>query len=227
LRGLLHWPAGVTRQHAGIWRFLLANKLNVSLEELSNRITPLAVGWMLGPAAAGLIQLALKIGMVLAQPVMIIGQTLYPELTQLMADRQHRSVTRVVLRTGSIATGIGLVVLLVLGFFGRDILRFMGGPGFDAAYPVLILIALARTIHLFGFPMASALIAGGNPGKVLKINLLATAFLFPVLLVLLRLLQTEGAGWHALLFAFVTVGLMAAAFVRQNHPGVSGLVNGR
>ncbi|MFC1719843.1 lipopolysaccharide biosynthesis protein, partial [Pseudomonadota bacterium] len=48
LRGLLHWPVGVTRQHAGIWRFLLANKLNVSLEELSNRITPLAVGWMLG-----------------------------------------------------------------------------------------------------------------------------------------------------------------------------------
>jgi hypothetical protein len=51
--------------------------------------------------------------------------------------------------------------------------------------------------------------------------------LFPVLLVLLRAFETEGAGWHALLFALVTVGLMAVAFVRQNHPGVPGQVAGR
>ncbi len=131
-----------------------------------------------------------------------------------------------VFRTGGIATGIGLTVLLFLGFFGGDLLNLMGGPGFDAAYPVLILVALARTIHLFGFPMASALIAGGNPGKVLKINLLSTVLLLPALLFLLRVYEIQGAGWHALLFAVVTVSWIAVAFQRQNASLAAGSMAG-
>ena len=215
LRKLLAWPGGIVRQHAGIWRFILANKLDISLEELNSRAIPLAVGWVLGPAAAGLYHVALRIGMVLAQPVLVIGQTLYPELSQLVAEQRSRSLVRVVLRTGLIATLIGLAVLLVLGVFGKTILVLVGGSGFDQAYGVLILIALARTVYLFGFPLGSSLVAYGKPGTVLSVNLVATLSLLPVLVFLLHVYQLNGAGMHAVAYALTTVLTMALIFRRH------------
>lgn len=215
LQGLLQWPTGITRQHEGIWRFVLTTKLDTSLEELSSRATPLAVGWMLGPAAAGLYHVAMKIGMLLTQPMMLVGQTLYPELSKMVASKQFHSLNRVVLRTGLIAVALGLLVLAVLSAFGEQILVLYGGTGFDAAYQVLILIALAGTVLLFGFPMGSALVASGRPGTVLKIKLVTSVLLFPMLLGLLNLYGLNGAGLYAAAFSLVTVISLSVAFRRN------------
>jgi len=217
LKGVFRWPKGITHQHVGIWRFVLTTKLDTSLEELSSRATPLAVGWILGPAAAGLYHLALKIGMVLTQPMVLVGQTLYPELSRLVAGKQFKSLHRVVLRTGLIAVALGLLVLLLLTIFGEQILVLIGGTGFDAAYSVLVLLALAGTIQLFGFPMTSALVACGRPGSVLKIKLVASVLLFPALLVLLKLYELNGAGLYATTFALVTVVSLLVAFRRNTN----------
>lgn len=225
-RGLLHglftWPKGIVSQHHGIWRFILANKLDISLEELNSRAIPLAVGWVLGPAAAGLFHVALRIGMVLAQPVMVIGQTLYPELSQLVAERKTRNLVRVVLRTGLIACAMGLTVLLILIAVGDRILVWIGGAGFDAALGALLLIALARTIHLFGFPLSSSLVAYGKPGAVLAINVTATLLLLPVLVVMLHLYRLDGAGLHAVAYALATVIPMAVVFKRHVRGHLAG-----
>jgi len=215
LAGLLKWPEEVTRQHQGIWRFILANKMDISLDVLGSRAPALAVGWVLGPAATGLYQVALRIGMILAQPVLLIGQPLYPELSQLVAEKKFGQVSRVVLRTALIATMIGLAVLLILGLFGGNILALIGGADFAAAYWVLILIAVARTIHLFGFPLASAIVACGKPATVLKVNLFSTLLLLPVLLTLLYAFELPGVGVHAVLFAVVTVTWMAVVYRRH------------
>ena len=222
LDGLLRWPKGITRQHEGIWRFVLTTKFDTSLEELSSRATPLAVGWILGPAAAGLYHVAMKIGMVLTQPMVLVGQTLYPELSKLVASKQFQNLNRVVLRTGLIAVALGLIVFLLLSTFGEQILVLFGGTGFDAAYHVLILIALGATIQLFGFPMSAALVACGRPGSVLKIKLASSILLFPVLLGLLKLYGLNGAGFYAVGFALVVVILISVAFrrntARQSSP---------
>lgn len=215
LNGLLRWPKGITRQHEGIWRFVLTTKFDTSLEELSSRATPLAVGWILGPAAAGLYHVAMKIGMVLTQPMVLVGQTLYPELSKLVASKQFQNLNRVVLRTGLIAVALGLVVLLVLSAFGEQILVLYGGAGFDAAYHVLVLIALGATMQLFGFPMSAALVASGRPGSVLKIKLASSILLFPALLGLLQLYGLNGAGFYAVGFALVVVTLISVAFRRN------------
>ena len=215
LKGMVQWPTGITRQHNGIWRFVLTTKLDTSLEELSSRATPLAVGWILGPAAAGLYYVALKLGVALTQAMMLVGQSLYPELSQLAAAKQFQNLNRVVLRTGFIAVALGLLVLTILSIFGDQVLVLYGGTGFDAAYNVLILIVFASTIQLFGFPLSLALVACGRPGTVLKIKLAASVFLFPVLLGLLKLYDLNGAGLHATAFALVIVISMTVAFRRN------------
>jgi O-antigen/teichoic acid export membrane protein len=158
--------------------------------------------------------------MILAQPVLVIGQSLYPELSHLVADQRFRELRRVVLRTGLIAALLGACALLVLGLFGGNILVLMGGAGFDAAYAVLILITVARTLHLLGFPLASALIAFGKPGAVLTVNVVVMLLLLPILFGLLHVYGLRGAGWHALIFAVISVAWMAVVF-RQQMPAHS------
>ncbi len=215
LKGLVRWPTGITRQHVGIWRFVLTTKLDTSLEELSNRMIPLTVGWILGPAATGLYYVALKLGVAMTQVMVLVGQSLYPELSQLAAARQFRNLNRVVLRTGLIAVAMGLLVLFILSAFGEQILILYGGPGFGAAYSVLILIVFASTMQLFGFPLGLALVACGRPGSVLKIKLVASILLFPVLLGLLKLYELNGAGMYAVAFAAVLVISMTVTFRRN------------
>jgi len=98
---------------------------------------------------------------------------------------------------------------VVCGVFvvaGKALLTLVGGPGFEGAYVVLLLIAGARTVHLFGFPFGSALVAFGRPQAMLWINLLATVVLLPLLVLAVRRLGLSGAGFHALAYALLTVG---------------------
>lgn len=213
---------GITMRHDGIWRFLLANNLDIGLTDAGNRITPLAVGAILTPAAAGLYHLALRIGMVLQQPVLVLGRTLYPELAALAARGEQLAIRALVLRTGLIAAGGGLVVSLVFLLAGKTLLRLIGGDGFDEAWLLLMMIALARTVHLFGFPFGAALVALGRPNLTLKINLVITLALFPVLYALLRGVDLAGAGLHAIAYAVFTVGTLAFALLRRSKDIAEG-----
>jgi O-antigen/teichoic acid export membrane protein len=219
LSGLFAWPRGVTRIHPGLWRFSITTKLDKSLEELSPRIAPLAVGFVLEPAAVGLYHVALRLGMLLAQPAMVLVGTVYPELTGLAASHDLRSIRRVVRRTGMVAAGAAVPLLLVYVVFGRPLLEAVGGEGFDAAYGVLILIAAARVVHLLGFPLGSALQAIGRPGAALRVNAGATLLLFPVLIGLLHGLGLIGTGIYAVLFAtFIVGGLGASLWMLRAEP---------
>ncbi len=200
------WPRGMSARHPGIVRFLITNNLDIGLADATGRITPLAVGAMLGPAAAGLYHLALRLGMVLAQPVLVLGRTVYPELSALAARGAHAAALKLAQRTGLIAVGFGLVVCGVFVVAGKALLTLVGGPGFEGAYVVLLLIAGARTVHLFGFPFGSALVAFGRPQAMLWINLLATVVLLPLLVLAVLRLGLSGAGFHALAYALLTVG---------------------
>lgn len=219
-RGLLRQPRehaavmAIRQRHPGIIKFLLTNNLDIGLTDASNRITPLAVGALLTPAAVGLYHVALRIGMVLQQPMLIISRTVYPELAAIAARGEQARLRRLVLRTGAISMAGGIVLVGAFALIGRWLLTTIGGAGFDAAYGLLLLIAVARTVHLLGFPFGSALVALGRPNTTLTINLIASLGLLPVLYLLLQAFQLEGAGLHALAYAVVTVGALIVALLR-------------
>lgn len=213
--------AGVRARHPGIWRFLLANNLDIGLTDAGNRITPLAVGAILNPAAVGLYHLAMRIGMILQQPVLVLGRTVYPELAALASRDDRTGIRALVLRTGLIAAAGGLAVTAVFVLFGPALLRLVGGAGFESAYGLLLLIAAARTVHLFGFPIGAALIALGHPNVTLWINLTITLALFPVLYGLLRYVDLPGAGMHAIAYAVLTVSALAIALLKFSNPATA------
>jgi len=214
LAGVWRWPAGVTGAHPGIWKFLVTNNVDMSVTDAVNRITPLAVGAVLNPAAVGLYHLALRVGMVLQQPILALGRTVYPELALLAARGERHALQRLVLRTGGIAMAGGLAAMLIFALFGEAILRTIGGRGFEGAYWILLLIAFARTIHLLGFPFSSGLVALGQPYVTLRISLVAVLVLMPMLYLLLLRFEIIGAGLYAIAYATATVGALAWALLR-------------
>jgi O-antigen/teichoic acid export membrane protein len=201
-------PFGIGKIYPGLWRFAIATKFNKSLEDVSPRITPLAVGLILEPVAVGLYHVAFRLGMLLSQPAIVLVGTVFPELTRLVADSDLTGVRRVVLRSGLVAAGVGLPLLLVYAIFGNSLLEWVGGEGFGVAYPVLVLIAASQVIHLLGFPLGSALQVMGRAGIVLRVNLVAMAALLPVLIGLLHWQGLIGAGLYALILAVLVVSLL-------------------
>ncbi|WP_231636115.1 hypothetical protein [Novosphingobium sp. ST904] len=58
----------------------------MTLSELAGRVAPLVVGWVLGPAMAGLYSVAQRATVIIAQPAQILGNTAYAELAHVVAD---------------------------------------------------------------------------------------------------------------------------------------------
>lgn len=201
---------GVRRENPGLWRFMWGANIDVTLAELSGRVVPLAVGFVLGPGAAGLYAVAQRATSVLAQPAQILGQAAYAELAHLVASGDSGHGLKAVLRR-AVATALiaAAPVCLIIALFGRRLAVLIAGEGFAAAGVVMLWLALARAILLAGPPMSAALTALGRPGLSVRANFLSAAALLLALPVLLQWRGLTGAGVQAVLQALVAVGLLA------------------
>jgi O-antigen/teichoic acid export membrane protein len=206
LRGIFKWPRGVTQEHKGLWSFSIATKLDRSVGQLGGRVAPLAVGFVLAPGAVALYHVALRLGMLLASPTMVLTRTIYPELANLAATADLRAILRVTLRTGAIAGVAVSPVLLLFVVFGDAILEAIGGAGFGEAHVTLVMIASAQVIALLALPLNAALQAIGWPGDALRVNAVATVSLIPVLLGLLWWVGLVGTGLHAIAISVAKLG---------------------
>lgn len=204
LEGALLRPedGNVTRENSGIWRFLVASNADVTFSELVARATPLIIGWVLGPAMAGLYAVAQRATVIIAQPAQILGNTAYAELAHIVAAGEGGKILR---RTLTKVVGIGLaaaipVVLLVLAF-PKQIVRIIAGPEFTGAATVMIVIVAARAISLIGPPCSSALAALGHPSRSMGANMFASLVCLPILPTVLLKFGLIGAGYIAVLQA--------------------------
>jgi O-antigen/teichoic acid export membrane protein len=203
----------VRHEHEGLGRFMLTANADIMLSDLAGRLTPLIVGWVLGPAAAGLYSIAHRATIVISQPAQILGQAAYSELARLVAlGKPGIDVRHALMRCVSIALVSALPVLLVLGFFSRQITTLIAGPAFAGAAPVMIWLAVARVIAMIGPPTSAALIALGRPGLSVTSNLVATLGLLPLLPLFNSFWGLSGAGLHALLQS-VTATLLSGTFL--------------
>jgi O-antigen/teichoic acid export membrane protein len=215
LRGGL---ARALRENPGLWRFMLAANADVSISELSGRIAPLAVGWLLGPAAAGLYAVAQRATAVLAQPAQILGQAAYAELARLAAAGDRGAhIGAVVGRAVAIALLAAAPVCVVIALFGRSVAVLMAGAAFAGAATLMLWLALARAVQLAGPPISAALTALGRPGLSVTANLVSGLGLLLILPPMLYWQGLAGAGLYALVQAVAGVGLLAICW-REAQP---------
>jgi O-antigen/teichoic acid export membrane protein len=207
---LIGHPRGAVLENPGIWRFMVAANADITFGELAGRMAPLAVGWVLGPAAAGLYAVAQRATVVIQQPAQILGQAAYAEFARLAAARgQGAAIRRALVGCIGIALATAVPVLLILLIFAKPLVVLLGGPAFAGAAGLLIWLASARVALLIAPPASAALVALGRPGLSVGANVLTSLGLLPLLPLLMLRMGLPGAGVQALIQSLVTAALLA------------------
>lgn len=169
------WHESV-RPEPGIWSFSIATHLNTSLAMVQQHLGTLAVGWLLGPAAAGLFRVARQFANVLAKPThKLLVPSIYPELARLTAQGRTRARTKMVVRTTLLTGAVAVVIFGLLAAFGEMLIGLVVGPAFTRAYPTMLWLALAAMLTTWTFPVPPLLISTGWVHLVVAVRLGATA----------------------------------------------------
>lgn len=202
----------------GLIPFIVTTNFDITIRELAPNLAPLTIGWVLGPAAAGIYALTQRASAVLAQPAQALGQASYAVLAELVAARHYDALARAVWKSVTMAAIVGIPILILFACWGDGLLALLGGGSFRGGATLLLLVGAGRLALLGAAPLASALTALGYPSRSMTISLVANLLLYPLLPVLLWWLAVDGAGWHALLqgiLAFVALMLSFAAIMRS------------
>lgn len=206
------------RTTPGLVPFIVTTNFDITIRELAPNLAPLTIGWILGPAAAGLYALTQRASAVLAQPAQALGQASYAVLAELAASRQYHALAHAVWKSVSMAAIIGIPILVVFAIWGNDILTLLGGDSFRGGAMLLLLVGAGRLALLGAAPLASALTALGHPRRSMTISLVANLLLYPLLPLLLWWLHTDGAGWHAMVQGLVALGALVLSFLSILRP---------
>ena len=206
----------VRHEHPGLMRFMVTANADITLGDLVTRVTPLVMGWVLGPVAAGLYSIAHRTTVVIAQPAQILGQAAYAELAKLVADGgTDQDIRHALMRCIGISLLATLPIVLILAFFSKQITILIAGPAYAAAAGVMIWLAAARVIALTGPPTSAALIALGRPGLSVTANMITTIGILPLLPILAAYWGLQGAGMHAVVQAILASALLGL-FLRRS-----------
>lgn len=203
---------GVTRENERILWFMATTNADLTLRDLTPKLVPLTVGWMLGPAAAGLYSLAIRASAILAQPAVLLSQAGYPVVARMIIEGREKDSERLTWRTAAIMLGASLPIIAIITIFAADILELIGGKGFEAGAGLFVLMAIGRAALLGAVPFSSALIALGRPSLTIAVNLATNLGLYPLLPVAILWLGLVGAGWHALVQGVATTIVLALLY---------------
>lgn len=211
-------PRGALGENPGIRWFMIAANADVTFGDLAQRLASLAVGWVLGPASAGLYAVAQRATSVIAQPSGNLGQASYAELSRLIAaDGSGADIRHAFGRAVTIALILAAPLVLAVTLFGRSIARLMAGPQFADAGDVMPWLFVARAILLVAPPASAALVALGRPGASFRANFLTSLGMLPLLPLLMMRFGLPGAGHYAVLQGLCTSALLGVFLWRQTR----------
>ena len=207
LRGLNFSLRGLVDPHPGLWRFVWATNIFTSLSAASSHLVTLVLGWLLGPAAAGLFKIAHQFASVLVVPAAALRRTIYPEFAKLAAKGEPRHLRKLMLRAGLISGSVAVIVVLVIAAIGEPLIRLTVGEAYAAAADLLILLAAGSAVLLYGFALEPVFFALGRPGIMLRLGVITAALNLVLMFLLVAQYGLIGAGVAVLASTVVYVGL--------------------
>lgn len=183
---------GVARRLPEAWKFVWTTNAAHSVYAAWGPIGNLVVAAILGPVAGGLYKIASTLLDSATKPADLLRRGYYPEIMRL--DPRGRRPWVLGIRTGLLAGGVGLIVVLVVLVGGKPLIGFAFGQRYLPAFDLLRLMVLSLAIQMATFPLESLLYMAGRQRAALIAQLVAVAGYFLVLGVLTHRFGLTGAG---------------------------------
>jgi O-antigen/teichoic acid export membrane protein len=136
-------------------RFFLLTNFNSTARMIRELDLPL-IGLVAGPAFAGEFRIARQIGSALQKIIDPFFHAIYPDLSRLVAEGDSRGAMRLMRHSGMVLGGIGSLILLLFGVFGKDILLLILGPEFDVYWATVWCVG-AAAVWAFVHPIVPML----------------------------------------------------------------------
>lgn len=110
----------------------------------------LILGAMKGPTELGVYAISRRLSDFLAFGLLAAETAVAPRIASLYASRERAMLQAIVVKSGRMAMAFVVPVVLILAFFGKDLLKVMG-PEFSSGFSALMILATAQVINvLFG-----------------------------------------------------------------------------
>ena len=200
----------------GLRHFLWVTYWQSNLDILPKHITTVLVGYLLGPAEAGLLRLARELSSMLSKPAILIRQVIFVDLTRNW-NQGNQAFDVIAYRTALLGGALGSLFVLTSYFFGEHLLATLLGQQFVAAKSILTLMLLAATLDLTASPLRSALYAMGYAAKAMGLYVVSTSIYLILFVVLTAKMGLIGAGLAASAAAAVPlIGMLV--LIRGNRP---------
>ncbi|MGD8415892.1 MAG: hypothetical protein PVH91_02420 [Pseudomonadales bacterium] len=192
--------------------FLVTTYWQSTLDAAPKQAATLIAGTLLGSAGAALFSFARELSEVLAKPVNVLRQVVFPDLARLWRNDMPRFIN-VTWRTGAVTAAGGLAVVVVSVFAGHALLTALAGADFGAAATLLTLLLLAATIELGGASFRPASYVMGKARALLNVQLLATGLYLAGFVVFANLYGLDGVGLASLLSGITS--FLGAGYIVQ------------
>jgi O-antigen/teichoic acid export membrane protein len=156
---------------------------------------------------------------VLAKPVVVIRQAVFPDLARLWRSRDPQFTT-LYLRLGILGGAVAATVVIVIGAYGRELLAATVGDGYASAAALLTWLMAAAALDLIGAALRPAAYAMGAAGAALRIQLTTAACHLGLFVGLVSVFGLTGAGVAATAASALLVTAMAWLVARyaNRHP---------
>ncbi|MAG33533.1 MAG: teichoic acid transporter [Deltaproteobacteria bacterium] len=224
LRGPRLGYRGLASGHERIASFVLTTHVNTTLSASMRHLATLVVGSLLGPAGAGLYDVSRQVTTLLTRLARLMKPAIYPEFARLSARNDMPGIRQLLLRSMALMTATGAVLVLPFVLFGRTLLGFVFGQEVEAAYALVVWMALAAAIRLLAFPLEPALISTGRAGTALVVRATTVTVFLTCLFTLIPRIGLIGSGVATLAAAIVALagqGLSVSAWFRGRKAGAT------
>ena len=210
--GLL-WRGGnvgrLLRDHPGIIGFALSTNASATLALSSKQVPLLAVGAVLGPAAAGVFRLAGQLAQGLAKVSQLVARAAFSEVVRAVQGSDRRGVRRLLLRAVGASSLGGLLILAVVVAVGEPVLALVAGRRVVGGYPILVAMAAAGCVEFAATAFDTVMTARGEAGIVFAIRCASVAVLAAVAVIAVPIFGATGMAVAVLIGSLAAVLLMA------------------
>lgn len=147
----------------GLRHFVLGHHVFRSLQISQEPLSLLLVGWLLGPAAAGVYRIAQEFAGVLAKSSeKLLMPALYPEIARLNVRKDNIARKRMIASNLAIVCSLALAIFTLLALFGEWLIGAVSGQEYAGAYIPMLWLCAAGLVSIAAYPLEPLLSAAGR-----------------------------------------------------------------